>query len=57
MGRYMVVVSGPKMLEDIRQATDEQLSFRDAVAEVFRHFYRTHPTFLNISISALDITK
>ncbi len=34
MGRYIVVVSGPDMLEDIRQATDEYLSFRDAVAEV-----------------------
>ena len=42
MGRYMVVVSGPDMLEDIRKATDEQLSFRDAVAEVLLRFCRTH---------------
>lgn len=34
MGRYVVVVSGPDMVEDIRQANDDQLSFRDAVAEV-----------------------
>lgn len=30
----MVVVSGPEMFNDIRKATDQQLSFREAVAEV-----------------------
>lgn len=34
MSRWLVVVSGPQMFDDIRQATDEQLSFREAIAEV-----------------------
>lgn len=34
MSRWMVVVTGPDMVNDIRRATDDQVSFREAVAEV-----------------------
>ncbi|KAF8957287.1 cytochrome P450, partial [Flammula alnicola] len=39
MGRYMVIISGPEMIEDIRRSSDEQLSFRDAVAETIQTDY------------------
>ncbi|KAF8178062.1 cytochrome P450 [Pholiota molesta] len=39
MGRYTVVVSGPRMIEDIRRASDDELSFRDAVAELIQTDY------------------
>ncbi|KAF8955284.1 cytochrome P450 [Flammula alnicola] len=38
-GRYMVVISGPEMIEDIRRASEEQLSFGEAVAETFQIDY------------------
>ncbi|KAJ3514884.1 hypothetical protein NLJ89_g2107 [Agrocybe chaxingu] len=34
MARWLVVVSGPKMVDDIKKAAPNQLSFREAVAEV-----------------------
>ncbi len=40
LGGYIVVISGSDMLEDIRQATDEQLSAADALNEVFKAFIR-----------------
>ncbi|KAF8735505.1 hypothetical protein AX14_001941 [Amanita brunnescens Koide BX004] len=33
MTQWMIVVTGPKLLEDIRRAPDDQLSFLDAIAE------------------------
>ncbi|KAF4619512.1 hypothetical protein D9613_005419 [Agrocybe pediades] len=43
MSRWMVVVSGPDMINDIRRATDEQLSFREAVAEIAQSDYMIGP--------------
>ena len=40
LGGYIVVISGSDILEDIRQATDEQLSAADALNEVFKAFIR-----------------
>lgn len=34
MGGWVVMISGPEMLEDLRKATDDQISFVDAVKEV-----------------------
>jgi len=34
MARWMVIVSSADMIDDIRRATDDQVSFREAVAEV-----------------------
>jgi hypothetical protein len=34
LSRWLVVVSGPQMIDDIRQASDDQMSFGEAVAEV-----------------------
>jgi len=34
MERWLVIVTGPKMIEDIRRASDETMSFDDAAAEV-----------------------
>lgn len=39
IGRYTVVLSGPQMIEDIRRAGDDELSFREAVAEVSISLY------------------
>ena len=36
MSKYLVLVSGSQMLEDIKQAKDDYLSFEDAAAEVSR---------------------
>ncbi|KJA16226.1 hypothetical protein HYPSUDRAFT_47536 [Hypholoma sublateritium FD-334 SS-4] len=61
MGRYMVVVSGSDMLEDIRQATDEQLSFREAIAETIQADYmlgkqnRTDP--FHIAVVRTPLTR
>jgi hypothetical protein len=35
MANWMIVVSGPQMLDDLRRATDDQVSFREAIAEVY----------------------
>uniref|UniRef100_A0A8H8CFF9 Cytochrome P450 n=1 Tax=Psilocybe cubensis TaxID=181762 RepID=A0A8H8CFF9_PSICU len=43
MSRWIVVVSGPQMLDDIRRATDDQLSFREAIAEVVQTDYMIGP--------------
>ncbi|PPQ65601.1 hypothetical protein CVT26_000550 [Gymnopilus dilepis] len=43
ISRWMVVVSGPDMVNDIRQATDDQLSFREAVAETAQSDYMIGP--------------
>jgi hypothetical protein len=34
ISKWMIVVSGPQMIDDIRRATDDQVSFRDALVEV-----------------------
>lgn len=34
LSKWMIVISGPKMVDDIRRATDDQVDFNDAVAEV-----------------------
>ncbi|KAF9475570.1 cytochrome P450 [Pholiota conissans] len=39
MGRFTVVASGPQMIEDIRRASDDELSFREAVAETIQTDY------------------
>ncbi|KAL0574353.1 hypothetical protein V5O48_007595 [Marasmius crinis-equi] len=43
MDRWMVVVSGPEMLEDIRKAAEHQLSLREAFneAKIIHHTTRT----------------
>ncbi len=38
MAQWMIVVSGPDKIEDIRQASDDVLSLRRAVEEVIRVF-------------------
>ncbi|KDR68413.1 hypothetical protein GALMADRAFT_78764 [Galerina marginata CBS 339.88] len=59
ISRWVVVVSGPQMLDDIRRATDDQLSFREAVAELFQTDYmigrqiRRDPYHVNVVRSAL----
>ncbi|KAF8897197.1 cytochrome P450 [Infundibulicybe gibba] len=35
LSKWMIVLSGPRMIDDIRKATDDQLSFRDALSESF----------------------
>lgn len=32
--KWMVVVSGPQLIDDVRRAPEEQLSFHGAVSEV-----------------------
>ena len=32
--RWTVIVTGPKFIEELRKAPDEQLSFEDAIDEV-----------------------
>ncbi|GLB35443.1 putative cytochrome p450 [Lyophyllum shimeji] len=39
ISKWIVVVSGPQMVEDLRKATDDQVSFRDAVADVIQIDY------------------
>ncbi|KAF8061617.1 cytochrome P450 [Lyophyllum atratum] len=39
ISKWTVVVSGPQMVEDLRKATDDQVSFRDAVADVIQIDY------------------
>ncbi|KAH9477625.1 Cytochrome P450 monooxygenase 103 [Psilocybe cubensis] len=39
MARWMVILSGPQMLEDIRRATDEQLSLKDTVLKTLQTDY------------------
>ncbi|PPQ77970.1 hypothetical protein CVT26_005275 [Gymnopilus dilepis] len=39
MSRYLILVSGPQMVEDIRRATDDQMSFEEAVAETIQTDY------------------
>ncbi|KAF9008808.1 cytochrome P450 [Cyathus striatus] len=43
MARWIVVVSGPQMVDDIRKANDEQMSFREAVAETIQTDYMIGP--------------
>jgi len=43
VSRWVVVVSGPDMIEDIRRAADDQLSFREAVAEIVQVDYMMGP--------------
>ncbi|KAF8913740.1 cytochrome P450 [Gymnopilus junonius] len=43
ISRWVVIVTGPDMVNDIRQATDDQLSFRDAVAETAQSDYMIGP--------------
>ncbi len=40
MTQWMVIVTGPQLFEDVRKASDNQLSFLDAAAEVM---YLAHP--------------
>jgi hypothetical protein len=35
ISKWMIVVSGPEMIEDIRKADSDKMSFRDANADVF----------------------
>jgi len=44
MERWLVVVTGPGMINDIRRASDEQMSFDDAIAEVsnYRNMFSNH---------------
>ena len=37
--QWMIVVTGPQLIEDVRRASDDQLSSRDAFAEVICHPY------------------
>lgn len=34
IGKWFVVVSGPQMADDLRKATDESVSFREALVDV-----------------------
>ena len=34
MSQWAIIVTGPQLLADIRRASDDQLSFLDAAAEV-----------------------
>ena len=50
LNSWHVVVSGPKLIDELRQAKDHELSFQEAVAEVGArwHVYnpRTHRVYL-----------
>ena len=37
--QWMIVVTGPQLIEDVRRATDDHLSSKDAFAEVISHAY------------------
>ena len=37
--QWMVVITGSQMIEDMRRASDDQLSSKDAFAEVICHAY------------------
>ncbi|KDR66030.1 hypothetical protein GALMADRAFT_162272 [Galerina marginata CBS 339.88] len=39
MSKWLVVVSGPQMIDDIRQASDDQLSFEEAAADTIQTDY------------------
>ncbi|KDR68411.1 hypothetical protein GALMADRAFT_231377 [Galerina marginata CBS 339.88] len=43
LSRWMVIVSGPQMIDDIRRATNDQLSFTEAVSEVVQTDYTIGP--------------
>ncbi|PPQ82607.1 hypothetical protein CVT25_007121 [Psilocybe cyanescens] len=43
ISRWLVIVSGPQMHDDIRRATDDQLSFRDAVVDMLQTDYTIGP--------------
>jgi hypothetical protein len=34
MSKWMIIVSSPQMVDDIRKADDDQVSFREAVSDV-----------------------
>lgn len=36
IGKWFVVVSGPQMVDDLRKATDETVSFREALVDVLK---------------------
>lgn len=40
MGRWMVVATGPQLIDDIRRASDDQLSFTEAISEVISPFFQ-----------------
>jgi hypothetical protein len=37
--QWMIVVTGPQLIEDMRRASDDQLSLKDAFAEVICQAY------------------
>jgi hypothetical protein len=37
--QWMIVATGPELIEDMRRASDDQLSASDAFAEVICHAY------------------
>ena len=39
LSQWMIVVTGPQLIEDMRRASDDQLSEYDAFAEVICHAY------------------
>ncbi|RDB20446.1 hypothetical protein Hypma_012419 [Hypsizygus marmoreus] len=39
VSKWMIVVSGPQMVDDLRKATDDLVSFRDAVADALQVDY------------------
>ncbi|KAF9468817.1 cytochrome P450 [Collybia nuda] len=43
LSRWMIVISGPKMVDDIRRATDDQVDFNDAVAETIQSKFTMGP--------------
>ncbi|KAF8897198.1 cytochrome P450 [Infundibulicybe gibba] len=43
LSKWVIVVSGPDMLDDIRRAPDDQLSFREAISETFHIDYTMGP--------------
>ncbi|PPQ87954.1 hypothetical protein CVT25_001139 [Psilocybe cyanescens] len=43
MGRWLVVISGQDMFDDIRRASDDQISFNDAVGEAIQTDYTIGP--------------
>jgi len=40
--QWMIVVSGPGLIEEVRQASNDQLPLLDAAAEVIRRIYTCH---------------
>ncbi|KAF9468819.1 cytochrome P450 [Collybia nuda] len=43
IGKWFVVVSGPQMVDDLRKATDETVSFREALVDVIQTDYTLGP--------------